>query len=475
MAVFPPRGEVMNFMGMLKRDGKLDKAFEELQTGMLDVLDEDLFSLPDTAQPADDIAASEETTVMEEVKTDEHFPDGRFEEPQEPAVRLTSYAQGRMAALESLEELHRNAHDHLESVGSGLAEIITSHHLTREFLNAVHSDIHRASELEATGNALAAENRKLSEQLHDALRKQQELETALEALRRRETGLLQDRDALRIELSSLKLENVELGNNLSRTESERGDLVKTLSTRTVEAERRLRENEMLREKQVNLSIDLEKALKRETELRRKFDEVSAGHSNETMRHRETQATLTKTEKEIIRLQKQVEIAEAKQAELHETAIGREAESEAEQKRGMAEIRGLKDEIQSLHTRLETASASQADASEEIARLKSQLDDMATDKQITQETIATLKRESEADKKSLAALGAGRPDMSGMEKLEGEIANLTGQISKLKAEIKELQPYQRLYREAKAKLQAANTSEAEEPASKKKHHAEAAKG
>jgi chromosome segregation ATPase len=441
---------------------------------MLDVLDEDLFSLPDTAQPADDIAASEETTVMDEVNPDEHLADGRFEEPQEPAVRLTSYAQGRMAALESLEELHRNAHDHLESVGSGLAEIITSHHLTREFLNAVHSDIHRASELEATSNALAAENRKLSEQLHDALKKHQELETALEALRRRETGLLQDRDALRIEISSLKLENVELGNNLSRTESERGDLVKTLSTRTVEAERRLRENEMLREKQVNLSIDLEKALKRETELRRKFDEVSASHSNETARHRETQASLTKTEKEIIRLQKQAEIAEAKQAELHEVAIGREAESEAEQKRGMAEIRGLKDEIQSLHSRLETASAGQTDASEEIARLKSQLDDMTTEKQIAQEMIATLKRESEADKKNLAALsGAGRQEMSGMEKLEDEIANLTGQISKLKAEVKELQPYQRLYREAKAKLQAANTSEAEEPASKKKHHAEAA--
>ena len=462
----------MNLMGMLKRGDKLDKAFEELQTGMLDVLDEDLFSLPDTAQPAEDNAASEETTVAGEVKPGEPLPDARFEEWQETAPRLTSYAQGRMAALESLEELHRNAHDHLENVGSGLAEIITAHHLTREFLNAAHSDIHRASELEAAGTALAAENRKVSEQLHDALRKQQELETALETLRRRETGLLQDRDALRIELSSLKLENVELGNNLARTESERGDLVKTLSTRTVEAERRLRENEMLREKQVNLSIDLEKALKRETELRRKFDELSASHSNETAHHRETQAALARAEKETIRLQKQAEMAEARQAELHDAAISREAESEAEAKRGMAEIRGLKEEIQSLHTRLETASTGQADAGEEIARLKSQLDDMATDRQITQETIVTLKRESEADKKSLAALSA-RNERSGMEKLEGEISALTGQVAKLKAEIKELQPYQRLYREAKAKLQAANTSEAEETSPRKKHHPEAA--
>jgi chromosome segregation ATPase len=469
----------MNLIGMLKRSDKLDKAFEDLQTGMLDVLDEDLFSLSDTSQPAENDVASEQTIVAEEVKTGEPAPLDFAEERQEPATRLSAYAQSRMAALESLEELHRNAQDHLESVGSGLAEIVTAHHLTREFLNAVHSDIHRASEFETANNNLAAENRKLSDQLHDTQKKQQELEAALEALRRRESGLLQDRDALRIELSSLKLENVELGNSLSRTESERGDLVKTLSTRTVEAERRLRENEMLREKQVNLSIDLEKTLKREAELRRKFDELSTSHANESARHRETQAALTKTEKEFIRLQKQAEIAEAKQAELHEAAIGHEAESEAEQKRSMAEIRGLKEEIQSLHTRLETASTGQAEADEEIARLKSQLDDMTAEKQVSQEMIATLKREGEADRKSAAAAnGRGEPaslDMPGMEKLQGEISELTGQITKLKAEVKELQPYQRLYREAKAKLQAANTSEAESAGAKKKHHAEAAKG
>jgi chromosome segregation ATPase len=451
---------------MLKRGDKLDKAFEELQTGMLDVLDEDLFSLPDTAQSAEDTGTSEGAIPAED-SAQQVF----VEERPEPAIRLTSYAQSRLAALESLEELHRNAQEHLESVGSGLAEVVTAHHLTREFLNAVHSDIHRASEYEGANGALAAENRKLSDQLHDALKKQQELETALEALRRRESGLLQDRDALRIELSSMKLENVELGNSLSRSESERGDVVKTLSTRTVEAERRLRENEILREKQVNLSIDLEKALKREGELRRRFDELTVAHANETARHRETQSALAKNEKEAIRLQKQMEIAEAKQAEMNENAIGREAESEAETRRNMAEIRGLKEEIQSLRSRLEATAADQAHATEEVGRLKSQIDDMQTEKQIAQETIATLKRDGESERKMAGRGEPAQVDMSGVEKLQEEIADLTGQIAKLKAEVKELQPYQRLYREAKAKLQAANTSEAESAAPKKKQHAE----
>jgi chromosome segregation ATPase len=141
---------------------------------------------------------------------------------------------------------------------------------------------------------------------------------------------------------------------------------------------------------------------------------------------------------------------------------------------MAEIRGLKEEIQSLNKRLETASADQAQASEEIGRLKSQLNDLATEKQIAQEMIASLQRDGDADRKAAANGHAapGQVDMSGVEMLQGEIADLTGQIAALKAEVKELQPYQRLYREAKAKLQAANTSEADDAAPKKKHHAEA---
>jgi hypothetical protein len=68
---------------MLKRGDKLDKAFEELQTGMLDVLDEDLFSLPDTAQPAED-------TVASEVPAEDGMQQMLVEERPEPAVRLTS-------------------------------------------------------------------------------------------------------------------------------------------------------------------------------------------------------------------------------------------------------------------------------------------------------------------------------------------------------------------------------------------------
>jgi chromosome segregation ATPase len=464
----------MNLMGMLKRGDKLDKAFEELQTDMLDVLDEDLFSLADAPIGVEVAGGPAETAPAP----------AAVEKAPEPTTRMTPHAQSRMAALESLEDLHRGAQDHLEVVGTALSEIFTAHHMTREFLNAVHSDIHRASELETANVAFAAENRKLAEQLHDTQKKIQEREAALEALQRRETTLLQDRDALRVELASARLENVEVGNSLARSESDRNDLVKTLSMRTIEAERRLRENEVLREKQVNLSIDLEKSLKREAETRRKLDEISSAHANETTRHRETQATLSKADKEVIRLQKQVEIAEAKQSELSDAAIGREAESDAESKRSLAEIRGLKDEIQSLNARLEKATNERVDAADEISRLKAQLDDAASERQVSQEMLAALKRESDSDKKELAAAQAGLSQLSlsqasdeigagadAAEKLRAEVDALKAAMDSLKAENKHLRPYERLYREAKAKLQPVNGTDAEGTVTSRKQPAD----
>ena len=103
----------------------------------------------------------------------------------------------------------------------------------------------------------------------------------------------------------------------------------------------MRENEVLREKHVNLSIDLDKALKREAEARRKLDELSSLHSNEASRHSEMLNALGKSEKEVLRLQKLLEVAQAKQSELTEATNIIEADKEAEAARGRAEMRGLR--------------------------------------------------------------------------------------------------------------------------------------
>ena len=102
-------------------------------------------------------------------------------------------------------------------------------------------------------------------------------------------------------------------------------------------------------------------------------------------------------------------------------------------------------------------------------------------------LAALKRESETDKKDLAAAHAslsqlalkqasdqiGTDDEAG-ERLRAEIEALAAENEALKAENKHLKPYERLYREAKAKSQAANDGDADAPAAVRKAPADASR-
>jgi chromosome segregation ATPase len=455
----------MNFMGLMKRGDKVDKAFEELQDDMAEALDENLFldempplnrDEPEASAMAEDDLISEEDLLVED---DIVFEQTEAEEDSpESGRRLTSHTQNRLAALASFDELYRDAQQYLQEINAKLSEVTTSHHLTREFFNIVHADIHRANELEFTNSTLVAENRKLVDQLHDAARRQQERENAVETLQHREASLLQEKDNLRAALSAAKLELVEAANTISRNESELGDLVKTLSTRTVEAERRLRENEVLREKHVNLSIDLDNSLKREAEARRKLDEISTIHSNEAARYSELLATLAKSEKEVMRLQKAVEAAQAKHVEMTEAAHNLEAEREAEMQRAAAEMRGLKSEIQTLQSRLEAASDEQAETANEISKLKMQLNDAVAERHVAEEKLSSLKKENDNDKLHLSAASANISQMSLQQASEQmqldihkqECEDLRAEIAALNDRVKELLPYERLYRVAKAR-------------------------
>jgi hypothetical protein len=458
----------MNFMGLMKRGDKMDKAFEELQEEMAEALDESLFldEAPAQMEGAEEVSETfEDNLISEEDLLADEEP---AEESPEAGRRLTSHTQNRLAALTSFDELYRDSQVYLQEINAKLSEVTTSHHLTREFFNIIHADIHRANELEFTNAALVSENRKLVEQLHDLSRKQQERDNAVELLQNREAGHLQDKESLRAALSAAKLELVEATNTISRTESELGDLVKTLSTRTVEAERRLRENEVLREKHVNLSIDLDNALKREAEARRKLDEISTIHGNEATRYSEMLATLAKSEKETMRLQKALEVSQAKQGEMNEAARNLEAERESEMQRTAAEIRGLKAEIQSLQSRIELASNEAIETANEVAKLKVQLNDAMTEKHVAEEKLSTLRKENDNDKLHLSAASANISQMSLQQASEQmqldihkqECEDLRAEIAALNDRVKELLPFERLYRVAKARQREATNGASE---------------
>lgn len=435
----------MNFKSLIKRAEDVDKELEELQSELAEAFE-------------DSLAAVEETSMEDDAAADQDLVAGDEGPPAEgqsgaTASRLTPHTQTRLAALEAVGGLFRDGQGHLEEIEARLAEIATAHQMTREVLNVLHRDTLRANELELANAAMATEHKTLSEQLLDAARKQRERDGAAEAWQQREASLLQDRESLRTALAAVRLELVEMGNETARREAEFGEVVKNLTAKTVEVDRRASENKLLREKQVGLSVDLEQAQKREAEARHKFDEFAATHASETAHIAELLAHIGRHEKEEARLQKSLESAQAKLAEATETARIAESDGAAELARSHAEMRGLRSEIQELQSRLDRASNDSSEASAEINRLKAQVNDVVTERQIAEERLAVLKNESEIDKKNLSVVSTNLSQLSLQQASEQiqldiqkqECEDLRAEIVTLNARIRELLPYERLHR------------------------------
>ncbi|SFO67588.1 hypothetical protein SAMN03159463_02640 [Mesorhizobium sp. NFR06] len=434
----------MNLKSLIKRAEDVDKEFQELQS--------------DLAEAFEDCLAADEQTALAASATDEgearsaEDPPGEAP-PDATTSRLTPHTQTRLAALEAVAGLFRDGQGHLQEIEARLAEIATAHRMTREVLNVLHRDTLRANELELANATLSAEHKSLSEQLLDLTRKQRERDGAAEAWHQREASLVQDRESLREALAAVRLELVEMSNESVRRDAEFGEIVKTLTAKTVEADRRAAENKQLREKQVGLSIDLEQAQKREVEARHKFDEFAAMHANETARIADLMTQLGGHEKEEARLQKSLDATQAKLAEVMEAARIAESDAEAEQARSQAELRGLRSEIQELQSRLERASNDKTEAVAEMTRLRTQLSDAVTERQVAEERLTVLRNENEMDRKNLSSVSANLSQLSLQQASEQiqldiqrqECEDLRAEIVTLNARIKELLPYERLHR------------------------------
>lgn len=434
----------MNFKSLIKRAEDVDKEFQELQSDLAEAF-EDVLADEEKAPPEGDVSD------QDLVARDDNPPS---DEPSDAtASRLTPHTQTRLAALEAVVGLFRDGQGHLQEIEAKLAEIASAHHMTREVLNVFHRDVLRSNELELANLALTTEHRTLTEQLLDAARRQRERDGAAEAWQQREASLVQDREQLRTALAAARLELVEMSNESARRETEFGEIVKALTAKTVELDRRAAENKLLREKQVGLSVDLEQAQKREAEARHKFDEFAATHASETVHIAELMAQLGNHEKEETRLQKMLEATQARLAETAEAARIAESDSAAELARSQAEMRGLRAEIQDLQSRLDKVSSDHVEATAEVTRLKAQLGDAVTERQIAEERLAVLKEESEADKKSLSVVSTNLSQLSLQQASEQiqldiqkqECEDLRAEIDALNARIRELLPYERLHR------------------------------
>lgn len=442
----------MNLGNILKRGDNLKRAFVNLENGMSEAIEAE-FLLPhgedaeaSASQPED--RAKPTTVEVSEEELELELPALSHEElvhaeaeRQEDRERLTPHTQNRLAAFASVEQAYREAHEDLTRISSALASVIATHNLSREFLGNCQADIQRANELELANNELSFENRQLSDRVEKLERLRSRYETLVEAMKRREVKLLQDIDVLRISLGQAKLETVEARNVIARNELAQSELQNSLAARTSQADRLLRDNEVLREKTANLSLELDAALKRHTETRRRLDELSAQHAQQSALHAEVSAKLASEEKDVVRLQKHADVLEGRLVETSEALRNLELESSEQERRYQTEIHALRTEVQALSSRLYDMTAEQMETTNRASLLMSRIADLEAEKRMAEQKLAGLGAEHEAARSLTVAANGHAQDASLVEAQAREIEEMRGRIETLSATVERLSPFE----------------------------------
>ena len=326
------------------------------------------------------------------------------EPPHVPELpRTTPYTQTRLAEFAALEELQQSAQLELAVVSDALAKIKVAQHQTREFLNGIHANIHRTNDLELSAVRLADENRVLFRQAEHINRLRSQHEALCESVKRRETKLLETAEALRAALSGAKLDLVAAQSTIGHLEADRQDTANSLAFAATQAERTTRENEVLREKQINLAADLEAASRKRTEAERRVDEFAAIHARDAADLAEARLRLGATETERQRLQKQKDALQAQLTEASEALAALEGEMEQATKRHDLTMQGLKSERDTLQARLEVAARAEIDASSRMGELTERLNEAHAERRILEEKFAALERDREAERDAATAL------------------------------------------------------------------------
>ena len=443
----------MKLRNLLKPNTALNRAFVDLEHGMNDVLEEEFMLPPLPPQDADaGIEASGMETideidrvVAEMVSDAAELPDALAETAQS-GERITAHTQSRLAAFAAFDESYRATHADLTRIAESLTSIVAAHNLSREFVDDSHADILRCNELELQNAELGAANRRLTERLDKLDKQRMRYETLVEIQKRREIKLSQEAAALREELDATKLDLVETRNAATHAESQNGELQANLIAKTGMVERLVRENEMLREKSVNLTLFLDESEKKHTELRRKHDELSSVHAQESAEFADVVVKFEAAEREIERVQGRNDEVEARLSELTEQLHTVERDLVERKKRYEAENHALKGENQSLGARLQSVTAEHLAAISEIAAIKTRLSNLDSEKHLAEKKLATLVAQVEAGRDGMAApeadpavLAAHRSEVDG---LKAEIAALKRSLKHAKAVEKVAAPAKR---------------------------------
>lgn len=459
----------MRLADLFKKHDASDKAMNSLESELELMISMDL-AAPPIAPDGGGMNGHDVVAIPDRPAAEAHDVDGHGGQDgaEDAAQRLTAYTQSRLAALSAFQELQLDAADDLKAVTAALARLGAATSQAREFISTTHASIHRANELEVGNAALLSENRRLQQQVEQIKRLRSQHETLAETYRRKEARHEEEINALKVDISSTRLELEEAQNALATVEAERANLLAELSSKSSLGERHAHENELLREKQVALSHEVEHAERRATEMERKVDELTAIKTAQSGQITDLRTRLAASEKEVFQLQKLLDTTSARLAEAQDGASTLEAALDDVRKRHSAETQRLKGEIETLKARAEVSAKAQMHASDEIGTLKQKLAMSESERHQTEERLEVMRAELEEERAQHARITAQASE-SGLnsesaaimlEARANEIEELRRDLKAQKDEIRRLTSIERLYNQLKQRNSAASRKAAE---------------
>lgn len=445
----------MNLVNILTRRDPLKRAFVTLEDGMTDILNEEFMLPPEPGStPAEDGQQVFYGADLDPEISGDEGDDAAIRPLDEPSDRITAHTQARLAGHAAFDQARVKSAQELGRISEALANILATQNISREFLNDCYADIHRANDLEKANAAYATDNRRLNERVEKLEKLRTRYDQLIDVLKRREAKLIQEAETLREQLGVLKLEVVEARNTLARNDSQIGELQASLAAKSAEAERFMRDSEVLREKNVGLTLDLDIAQKKQSETRRKYEDLTAIHSSDSARLAEVTGRLASEENETTRLQKLSDALEAKLVEASENVAQLTGELAERDKRYQSENHSLKNEIQSLHGRLQAVTSEQREAGVEVNDLRARLSDVESEKLILEKKFAALGNEFENERRLfIAQAGLPQQDSAAAEQHRRESEQMRGEIAALQDTVSQLRHYENIYAAAKVRAKA----------------------
>jgi len=436
----------MNITSIWSRKDPLKRALVSLEDSMEDALKEELL-LPDPVLEAEEEDHSEGAVIENDERADPEdpgLPMVMTEEVQED--RLTPYTKRRLIEHSAYETSQISIAEEVSRIGDALSAIAAAAHVTREFAGDSLADIHRANDLETGNIAYAAENRRLLDRVGKLEKLRARYDQLVDVLKRRELKLTAEVEQLREALSESKLELVEAHNTIVRGESVQSELRAELAARAAEAERHMRTNESLREKNSGLMLELELTQRKMGEFRRKSDELATLHASDSARLAEMMSRVATEEADNIRLQKLADSLDARLGESSETVVRLTSDLAEAEKRHTSEAHALRQEVQSLKFRLQNAAATSGEQASELDAALTKIGDLESERQVLEKKNSDLKAEIDGERRSRAANDDMPEEQPELRRRQAE--TMRAEMEELRATVARLKRYESLYTAAK---------------------------